>query len=168
MRNATATVSALLLLATSCARTSGDVSPGDTAHGRAKAPDLGEVMVQVGRRFEIAGRAAVANRFDLAAFEAAELGELFEDDVPSAELPKEGPTSHIHGMADAFLKTNVPDLKRAASMKDPAAFRSAFERCAQACNGCHQVSAKGFIQVPTVPGNAVPVLDPMIDPGKAP
>jgi hypothetical protein len=35
-------------------------------------------MVQVARRFEVAGRAAAANRFELATFEAGELGELFE------------------------------------------------------------------------------------------
>ena len=39
-------------------------------------------MVQVARRFEIRGGAANANRFELAEFEAGEIEELFESDVP--------------------------------------------------------------------------------------
>jgi mono/diheme cytochrome c family protein len=118
-------------------------------------------MVEVGRRFEIAGRAAAGKRFELAEFEAGELGELFEDDVPGAELPKEGPTAHIPALAKAFLETHPPELEKAARSKDAHAFADAFARTAAACNGCHQASAKGFIQVPSVPGQAVPVTDPL-------
>jgi hypothetical protein len=118
-------------------------------------------MVEVGRRFEIAGRAAAANRFELAEFEAGELGELFENDVPGAELPKEGPTAHIPALAKAFLETSPPELKKAAQSKNARAFGDAFAHAAAACNGCHQASAKGFIQVPSVPGKGVPELEPL-------
>jgi hypothetical protein len=122
---------------------------------------LGNVMVQVARRFEIAGRAANANRFELAEFEAGEIGELFESDVPNAELPKEGPTAHIPAMAKAFLASNAVELKHAAAAKDRVAFAAAFAHAALVCNACHQAAAKGFIQVPSDPGKAVPVLDPL-------
>jgi mono/diheme cytochrome c family protein len=125
-------------------------------------------MVQVGRRFELAGRAASANRFELAEFEADELGEVFETDVPHAELPKEGPTAHIAPMARAFLETTAPDLKRAAASRDRAAFADAFRRAAAACNACHTASAKGFIQVPSEPGRAVPDVEPLPAPSSAP
>lgn len=128
---------------------------------RADAPGLGEVMVVVGRRFETAGRAAMANRWELAAFEAGELGELFEGDVPHAQLPKEGPTAQIPGMAKAFLESVPPELLKAAETKDRAKFAAAFERAAAQCNACHASAAKAFIQVPTVPGQPVPVLDPL-------
>jgi cytochrome c553 len=131
--------------------------PDQTAQG----PGLGEVMVTVGRRFETAGRAAVANRWELAAFEAGELGELFEEDVPHASLPKEGPTAQIAPMAKAFLSSAPPDLAKAAAAKDRVAFAAAFERAAGQCNACHVAAEKGFIQVPTVPGQMVPVLDPL-------
>jgi len=124
-------------------------------------PSLGNVMVQVARRFEIAGRAAAANRFELAEFEAGEIEEVFGDEVPHASLPKEGPTAHIPAMAKAFLTTNAPELKKAAAAKDPKAFEAAFQRASAACNGCHQASAKGFIQVPSVPGRSVPDVDPL-------
>jgi cytochrome c553 len=118
-------------------------------------------MVQVARRFEITGRAANANRFELAEFETGEIGELFETDVPNAELPKEGPTAQIPAMAKAFLEGAVPELKKAAAAKDGAAFASAFQRAASLCNACHLASAKGFVQVPSEPGKSVPDLDPL-------
>ncbi len=118
-------------------------------------------MAEVARRFELAGRAAHANRFELAEFEAGEIEELFESDVPGAEMPKEGPVAHIPAMAKAFLETNAPELKKAAAGKDRAAFAGAFQRAAAACNGCHLASAKAFIQVPSEPGRGVPDLDPL-------
>jgi hypothetical protein len=155
---------AVLAVLVACSRdgtsTTGAASSGPSAASAPKT-SLGNVMVQVARRFEIAGRAASANRFELAEFEAGEIEELFEDDVPGAELPKEGPTAHIPAMAKAFLETNAPELKKAAASKDRAAFAVAFQHTASVCNGCHQASAKGFIQVPSEPGSAVPDLDPL-------
>ncbi|HEY1691632.1 MAG TPA: hypothetical protein VGG39_05705 [Polyangiaceae bacterium] len=122
---------------------------------------LGNVMAEVARRFELAGKAANANRFELAEFEAGEIEELFESDVPNAELPKEGPTAHIPATAKAFLETNAPDLKKAAAAHDEAAFAAAFQRTSAACNGCHKASDKAFIEVPSVPGMSVPRVDPV-------
>jgi len=119
------------------------------------------VMVNVGHRFEVAGRAMVAGRYELAEFEVGEIEEAFEDDVPHAELPKEGPTAQIRPMAENFLKTNVPELKKAAASKNVAAFQTAFEHTAGACNVCHLAAQKGFIQIPTVPGRPVPELSPI-------
>jgi hypothetical protein len=145
-----------LAVGASCTRSEPPPSPKP-----ADAPGLGEVMVTVGRRFEMAGRAAVANRWELAAFEAGELGELFESDVPHAQLPKEGPTAQIPAMASAFLQSVPPDLQKAAEGKDRAKFAAAFERAAAQCNSCHVSAEKGFIQVPSVPGQSVPVVDPL-------
>jgi hypothetical protein len=122
-------------------------------------------MAEVARRFEIAGKAANGNRFELAEFEAGELEELFEGDVPGAELPKEGPTAHIPAMARSFLQTNAPELKNAAHARDGKAFTTAFAHTAAACNACHVASDKGFIQVPSVPGRGVPELEPVAPAG---
>ncbi len=139
----------------------GRASPASSSQAAAPRQSLGNVMAEVARRFEIAGRASIANRYELAEFEAGEIEELFENDVPSAELPKEGPTAHIPVMAKAFLETNAPELKKAAATKNQATFATAFERAATVCNACHQASAKGFIQVPSVPGKGVPDLEPL-------
>lgn len=142
---------ALVLLA-SC-------SKGGGAGGEARG--LGDVMADVGRRFEVAGRAGAANRFDLAAYEADELGEIFENEVPRASLPKEGPTAQIPALAKQFLQTAPQALLKAAQAKDPVGFASAYADAAGQCNACHQSAEKGFIQVPVIPGQAVPVLVPV-------
>jgi hypothetical protein len=139
-----------------------DAAPASGPHA-----SLGNVMAEVARRFEIAGRAAKANRFELAQYEAGEIEELFESDVPSAEMPKEGPTAHIPAMAKAFRESNAPELRKAAASGNGAAFAAAFERASVACNACHQASAKGFIQIPSDPGRGVPDLDPMPSPAPA-
>ena len=147
-----------------CSR--GDAPPPSGGTGAAAsaakepAPRYGAVMAEAGRRFELAGKAVNAGRFELAAFEVEELGELFEEDLPRAELPKEGPTESLPGLADAFLKTHPPELKKAADAKDRAAFTTAFQRAAETCNACHKASGHGFIEVPSVPGKAVPDIDP--------
>src|SRR5262249_51457809 len=94
-------------------------------------------------------------------FEAGELEELFADDMPRAALPREGPTAHIRAMSQAFLEGPARQLRGAAATKDRAAFADAFRHAAEMCNACHQASDKRFIEVPSIPGNAVPSLDPV-------
>ena len=124
-------------------------------------PRYGAVMSEVGQRFERAGRAATAGRFELAAFEAGEIDELFREDLPRADLPKEGSSSALAAESDAFVKAYPARLKTAASARDLAAFSNAFRDAALACNACHQASGHGFIEIPTVPGKPVPNLDPV-------
>jgi hypothetical protein len=147
-----------LVLSASCSKTG--ASP-PSAKESAEPPGLGDVMVQVARRFEIAGKAAAANRYELAAFEVGEIQELFENDVPRASLPKEGPTAQIPAMAKVFLETIPPELTKAAAAKDRAAFAAAYGHAAATCNACHASAAKGFIEIPSVPGQSVPLLDPI-------
>lgn len=127
---------------------------------REAAPRYGALMAEVGRRFELAGRASAAGRFELASFEIEEMEELFEEDLPRAEPPKEGSSTSLPGMADAFLKTHPPELKKAAAAGDQAAFAGAFQRAAETCNACHKASGHGFIEIPSVPGKAVPDIEP--------
>lgn len=156
----------LLLLFVSCSRPTTTTADGGADAGSHSAAQRGwgSVMADVGRRFELAGRAATANRFELAAFEVDEMQELFEKDLPQAELPKEGPTTVLPGMADAFAKTHPPDLIKAANAKNARAFAEAFQRAAATCNGCHQASGHAFIQISPVPGKPVPDLDPVAAP----
>jgi hypothetical protein len=168
MKIQSAPIVAVLALLAGCSRDETRAAPAGAPATNAvtAAPaagpreSLGNVMVQVARRFEIAGKAGANRRYELAEFEAGEIEELFESDVPGAELPKDGPTAQIPALAKAFLESNAPALRKAAAAKDAKAFADAFGRAAAACNGCHQASAKGFIEVPTVPGKAVPDVDP--------
>lgn len=141
-----------LVFLAACSRTaSGDAGPA--------ARGYGDVMSDVGRRFELAGRAAAANRFELAAFEIGEMRELFEGDLSRATLPKEGPKEALASTAKGFVEVNLPELEKAASAKDARAFAAAFQRASVTCNGCHTSSGHGFIQIPSVPGKSVPDLE---------
>ncbi len=122
-------------------------------------PRFGELMGDVGRRFELAGRAAAANRFELASFEVGEMGEVLAE-LPRAELPKEGNTAVLGSMTEDFRKTNLPALAAAAKNKDARAFTEAFANAAAACNACHVASGHGFVQISTSLGKPVPDLDP--------
>jgi len=120
----------------------------------------GPLMVEVARRFELAGRAFESRRFDLAKFEVDELGEIFHDDLPHAEPPPESAGVNLAGVVDAFAKTNLPDLEAAVASHDRQRFDAAFRRAAETCNGCHKTSGHPFIEVPDAPGRAVPVIGP--------
>lgn len=118
-------------------------------------------MADVGRRFELLGRAAAAGRLELADYELGEMGEQFVEALPLAALPREGHPEVLPALGTAFLQTAVPDLREALASHDLARVNAAFERTAQACNGCHLASGHGFIEVPTVPGRGVPVTEPV-------
>lgn len=124
-------------------------------------------MAEIGQRFESAGRAAVAHRFELAAFEIGELDEALSGDLPRAELPKEGPSAQLPAMAKEFGGTHPPALVKAAEQHDGAAFAAAFARAAAACNACHAASEHGFIEIPSIPGKSVPDFEPLPPSGSA-
>lgn len=154
---------AIVLIVASC-------SPGPLSSSSKGAREprssrgYGAVMSDIGHRFELGGRAAAANRFELAAFEVDEMRELFESDLPHAELPKEGASAALPAMAHSFALTHLPELMKAAQAKDGRAFAGAFQRASTTCNGCHEASGHGFIQIPSTPGKAVPNLDPITAP----
>lgn len=143
---------ALVALAVACSRSG---TQKDSA-----APRYGAVMAEIGQRFELSGRAFDAGRFELAAFEVGELSELFNQDLPRAEPPKEGPRENLKSMADAFAKVSPARLKSAIGSRDPLAFRAAYKEAAVSCNSCHAASGHGFIEVPSEPNKPVPNLDP--------
>jgi cytochrome c553 len=118
-------------------------------------------MGEVGRRFELVGRAAAAGRMELARYQLGEIEEVFGGTLPHAEPPHEGRPAVLQPMRAAFLRDGIPGLRRALDARDRPAFAAAFERTATACNGCHQASGHGFIEIPTAAGAAVPRLDPV-------
>jgi hypothetical protein len=121
-----------------------------------RSVDYGEEMSLVGRRFELVGKAVTSDRFELAAFEIDELGEIFAGALRSANLPKEGPTAHLDSMATAFAEQVLPGLAQAARTRDRKSVEEAFEHTSEACNDCHQASKKAFIVVPHRLGADIP------------
>ena len=119
-------------------------------------------MSEVGRRFERAGRAVVAGRWELAGYDLGEIDELFAE-IPDAIMP-EDVTVDVRPIAKAFVDTQPPELRKAIAAKDRAAFEAAFARAAGACNGCHQTAKRAFLEIPTKIGVAVPVIDAIAAP----
>jgi hypothetical protein len=124
------------------------------------APRYGQLMVEVGRRFEWLGRAGVAGRAELARYELDELTELLDEELPRAVAPRVGGGAKLDAMRLALRERHVPDLARALTPVNASDFRASFARMAAACNQCHQASGHVFIEIPTEPGSAVPRMDP--------
>jgi hypothetical protein len=150
---ALSTLSAALLIA--CSRADAGRGPPASEFG------YGSVMADVAHRFELLGRAAGSGRSELAQYELGEIAEQFEKKLPFAALPRDGHTDVLPKLGAEFLRTNVPDLRRALATHDRGQVADAFARTASACNECHEASGHGFIEVPLVAGRSVPNTDPV-------
>jgi hypothetical protein len=148
-----------IVLVGACSRPARDEPPVQ----REPTPRMpyGTVMADVARRFELLGRATTAGRYELAEYQLGEIAEQFEDTLPHALPPREGHPEVLPSMAGAFLKIRIPDLQRALAARDRARAIAAFETAATACNGCHQASGHGFIEVPLAAGRGIPNTDPV-------
>lgn len=118
---------------------------------------FGDAMLEVGARFERLGKAGAAGKWELAAFEAGEIQEVFEDDLPHAEKPDDVPVDP-QPLVKQFREVALPVLTAAAQQRDVSGFGVAFAGAAAMCNQCHQQSAKPFVVIPSTPGAAVPEL----------
>jgi mono/diheme cytochrome c family protein len=147
-------------LVPACSRPSHDDAQQRPAEARVQL-GYGTVMADVARRFELFGRAAQAARFELSEYQLGEIAEQFEDALAHAAPPKEGHSEVLPALAAAFLNTNIPDLRRALAARDGDLISAAFARAATACNGCHQASGHGFIEVPSVAGRSIPNTAPL-------
>lgn len=139
-------------LGTACAHPSTPVAP---------KPGYGSVMAEVGRRYELLGKALAAGRTELARYELGELEEAFTEALPHASPPKEGTPSVLPALETSFARDQLPTLARALSADGGVDAAPAFARAAAACNECHQASGHNFIEVPAVPGQGVPELSPV-------
>ena len=119
-------------------------------------------MMEVGRRFELVGKAGRARRWELAGFEVAELSELFEEDLPRAALPRGPNQGELKVLASGF-EANLGELRAAMVRRDPWALTESFAHAANSCNGCHQASGHSFIEIAGEAGESVPRLSPLPD-----
>jgi len=114
-------------------------------------------MAEVGRRFERAGKAAVANKWDLAAYDLGEIQEVFDDDLPNARRPDDVPVDP-QPLIKQFAAGPLPALILAAKSADANQFAQAWNAASAVCNACHTQAGKPFIVVPAMPGDDVPAL----------
>ena len=112
---------------------------------------LGDAMVEIAMRFERAGRAAEADRWELARYDLDEIDELLRDDLdgrPLAAAPRH--------LLDTFVAISLPELRAASTRRDGHAYELANARAARVCNGCHRASDKGFIEISENLGDVAP------------
>jgi hypothetical protein len=119
-----------------------------------------QIMSEIGRRFEMVGKAAKNNRYELAVFELEEMKAAFEE-LAGAAPPKKTGDADLNGLREAFINTNPQEMKAAFDRQDSKAAAVAFTNAAATCNGCHKISGRGFIEIPLKLGDHVPVLTPM-------
>lgn len=104
-------------------------------------------MHEMGVRFERIGRAALAQRWDLATYDADEIAEI------------QFTWSHHDGvvtLASAFRTRVLPALQEAIKHHDA---QRVFADTARACNGCHVAAGMKFLEISTDLGAPVPVID---------
>ena len=125
-------------------------------------PRYGQVMVEMGHRFELVGKSGGAGRYDLTLFELGEMEELLDEDLPRAKLPMVGGSANFAALTDDLRKTHMVQLRAAVKARDPKAFRAAFANVSSACNHCHQASGHAFIEIADDPAATVPRTDPAV------
>jgi hypothetical protein len=126
------------------------------------APRLGEAMWEAGWRFQRAGQAARAGRWQLALYDLHELDEVFRDDIARAQIKDE--KVDVHKLAREFAQIQLPAMHDAASAHDMPKFQAALVAAAKSCNDCHKLVDKPFIEVPLEAGAEVPLLTPVAGP----
>lgn len=120
----------------------------------------GTVMMEAGQRLQLAGEAAVAENWPLAAYQIHEIEELWEEDLVRARRPGGVDEAVLVAMQDAMVASVIEPLHEAAVAGDGARFGDAWKDLARACNQCHATHGVPFVQVPTEPGHPIPTREP--------
>ena len=124
---------------------------------------FGPLMLQVGHRLELSGRAARAGRWELAAYEVHELTEVYEGPLLEAPAPPE-----VHARIEPFIESCLEPLEQAARAHDMARFEREFATTTIGCNACHATANVPFIEIPSELGVEVPRMTPVEAPPTPP
>ncbi|HBW35401.1 hypothetical protein [Desulfosporosinus sp. BICA1-9] len=102
-------------------------------------PSTATVMLEYNQRFAALWYAAQAQNWDLAAYEAKEMGGV--QAVAENTRPKRAEA------LQAFKKNTLEPLQAVVAKKDKAAFEVAYDKTIASCNTCHAVSDKKYIKI---------------------
>jgi hypothetical protein len=113
-------------------------------------PGLGEIMTLQQMRHVKLWFAGEAGNWDLAAYEAKELGEGFDDVLAFHPTHEDAPVAPRDAIP-RMITGPMADLQAAVGKKDLASFEQKYDALTQACNNCHQAMNFGFnvVQRPT-------------------
>ena len=118
------------------------------------APGLGDFMTAYVQPHHIKlWQAGNAGNWPLAAYEANELRETFEDVTTYQGVWHDLPVAK---MVQTMLEPKLGAVEQAITRRDGAAFGKAFEQLTAACNDCHRAANHPFIVIRVPSGPAFP------------
>ena len=110
-------------------------------------PGLGDFMTAAVQPHHIkVGLAGHAANWPLAAYEAKELRETFEDIASYQAVWNDFP---IAKLIEANLEPLLNALDQAIKDQNPTSFKQAYDKVTAACNSCHQATNNGFVAIRT-------------------
>jgi len=120
----------------------------------AYVPGLGDFMTAYVQPHHIKlFLAGSARNWKLAAYEASEIGETFEDVVSYQGKWHDLPVGDL-------VKTNIDPalaaVTKAIEAKDENGFKTAYGKLTAACNSCHAAAAHEFVVIKTPAASAFP------------
>ena len=141
----------------------GAPEPKGPAH-EAYEPGLGDFMTAYVQPHHLKlWFAGVAGNWELAAYEARELDETFDDVVSYQSRWHDLP---IRKLVQSLIRPQIKRVSDAIAAKDFSQFRRTYEDLNSACNGCHQAAGHGFIEIAVPSDN--PYADQRMGPAQAP
>ena len=118
------------------------------------APGLGDFMTAYVQPHHIKlWQAGNAGNWPLAAYEANELRETFEDVTTYQAIWHDLPVAK---MVETLLEPKLAAVDQAISKRDAPAFGKAFEQLTTGCNDCHRAAKHEFIVIRVPVGPAFP------------
>ena len=120
-------------------------------------PGLGEFMTSAVQPHHIKiWMAGHAGNWPLAAYEAKELRETFEDITTYQAAWNNFP---IGKLAETNLVPPLDEMDKAILGKNQADFKKAYDKVTAACNSCHQATGNEFVSVKAPSGADFPDQD---------
>lgn len=114
-------------------------------------PNAGNIMIEMGERYQNLYWAAKLGKWEFAAYQAEEIKELIEK--LQITRPKRAAS------AREFLGVIFPMLPEAVKTRDWKKFEVAFEQMRHECMACHGKNEMGFVQLPIPRRATSPVLN---------
>jgi hypothetical protein len=107
-------------------------------------PGLGEFMTTIQLHMGKLWFAAKAENWKLAEYELNELKETMESAESLHAVKNE---VNISNVLDSVVRTQIAELAESIKRQNRADFQKAYDETRSACNGCHESSGYGFIDI---------------------
>jgi cytochrome c556 len=143
----------MLLAGAAGAGVAADGAPA--AQPEAYAPGLGDFMTAYVQPHHIKlWLAGNSGDWKLAAYEADELGETFDDITTYQATWKTVPVAKL---VKAIIEPSLKKVDAAIAAKNAAAFKTAYRELTAGCNSCHMSASHDFLEI------KVPTANPFSD-----